>query len=180
MVHWDNFFLDVKVEITTQLISRIIGFPIKGEDPKWLFAKESEKILTLELYEKYQTTRGTRYIVIRQINDDTIKFFANLMTCKLLRKCKKDQCFASVLKVVEICVVGVQMSWEPFLLNQFILDCQEAQQRGIEFQYNWFLILITMEAWKSPVYHSQFLPMRDPDFVAPRYGELWHTPKNKN
>ena len=69
------------------------------------------------------------------------------MACKFLRKCRKDQCSARVLKVAKICVAGVQMSWAPFLLNQFILDFREVQYRGIEFHYSWILILIAMEAW---------------------------------
>ena len=35
--------MDKKVEITVQLISKITGFPIQGEDPKPLFSKENEK-----------------------------------------------------------------------------------------------------------------------------------------
>ena len=76
IVHGGNLWLDVKVEITTQLISRITRFPIKGEDPEWLFSKESEKIIVPDLYEKYQTMWGTRGILNNQINDDTVKFSA--------------------------------------------------------------------------------------------------------
>ena len=56
MVHGGNLWLDVKFEIIAQLMSWITGFPIKGEDLERLVAKESEKILVLDLYEKYQTT----------------------------------------------------------------------------------------------------------------------------
>jgi hypothetical protein len=39
------------------------------------------------------------------------------------------------------------MSWAPFLLNQFLLDYTEAQDKGLEFHYLWLLILISFIAW---------------------------------
>jgi hypothetical protein len=51
------------------------------------------------------------------------------LACKLLRKCRKDQVPAGVIVVVEKCVEGVSMSWAPFLLNQFLIDCGSTGQR---------------------------------------------------
>ena len=70
--------------------------------------------------------QGIRGILINQINDNIVKLVAQLMVCKLSRKCRKYQCSRTTLKATEMCVMGVQMSWAPFLLNQFILGCREA------------------------------------------------------
>lgn len=104
-MHGGNLWSDVKVDISTQLISMITGFPIKGEDLEWLFTKESEKNIAPKLYEKYQTTWGIMGIVISQINDDMVKFVAQIMHHKLLRKCRRDQFSTGALTAVEMCVV---------------------------------------------------------------------------
>jgi hypothetical protein len=44
---------------------------------------------------------------------------------------------------------GVSMSWVPYLLNQFLIDYTEAQDRGMEFHYPWLLILIVFTAWEE-------------------------------
>lgn len=54
-MHGENLWLDVKVDITVQLISRIIGLLIQGEGLEPLFAKESEKVFAPDLCEKYDT-----------------------------------------------------------------------------------------------------------------------------
>lgn len=89
-MHGVNLWLDVIVDITMQLISSITRPLIQGEDMEWLLAKDSEKDLGQDLYMKYDFVRGERGILISNINDDSVKFFAQLMSCKLLRKWRKD------------------------------------------------------------------------------------------
>jgi len=73
-----------------------------------------------------------------------------MLACKLLWKCTKDQVPTWVIVVAEKCVEGTTMSWAPFLLNQFLLDCAEAQDKEMEFHYPWLLILIAFIAWEEP------------------------------
>ena len=42
------------------------------------------------------------------------------------------------------------MNWLTFLLNQFLIDCEEAQDKGTEFHYSWLLILIALSMWMEP------------------------------
>jgi hypothetical protein len=42
-----------------------------------------------EIKNKYGTDRGSRGMIIRQINEPTTKFVTKLMACKLLRKCQR-------------------------------------------------------------------------------------------
>jgi hypothetical protein len=65
------------------------------------------------------------------------------------------------------------MNWEKFLVNQFLQDCTEAQEKGTEFHYTWLLILIALVRWKyiSYYYHIR-TSCHNP--LAARYSNLWH------
>jgi len=43
------------------------------------------------------------------------------------------------------------MRWAPLILNQFLLYCVEAQDKGMEFHYPWLLILISFTTWGDPL-----------------------------
>jgi hypothetical protein len=90
------------------------------------------------------------------------------LACKLLRKCRKYQVPTGMIVAAEKCVEGVTMSWASFLLNQFLIDCMEAQDKGMEFHYSWLLLLITLAAWKEPE-DAQFLGMRGKSCLATKY-----------
>jgi hypothetical protein len=53
----------------------------------------------------------------------------NILACKLLRKCRKDEVPAGVIAVAAQCVEGTSMSWVPYLLNLFQEDCKDAGPR---------------------------------------------------
>jgi hypothetical protein len=53
---------------------------------------------------------------------------ANILACKLLRKCRKDEVPAKVIAVAAQCVEGTFVSWAPYLLNLFQVDCKDAQE----------------------------------------------------
>jgi hypothetical protein len=54
-----------------------------------------------------------------------------------------------------------------FLLNQFLIDYKEAQDKGMDFHYAWawLLILITLVAWRDP-YNTQFIGARQKPCLA--------------
>jgi hypothetical protein len=66
------------------------------------------------------------------------------------------------------------MNWVTFFLNQFLIDCEEAQDKGIEFHYVWLLILIALATWRE-LDDAQFLGEKDKACLAARYQNLWHT-----
>jgi hypothetical protein len=67
-----------------------------------------------------------------------------------------------VIATIEQSDIGVQMRRATFLLNQFLIDHKEAQDKGMEFHYAWLLILIELVAWKEPK-ETQFVgAMRKP------------------
>jgi hypothetical protein len=57
-----------------------------GMDPALILDdKSKEKALAEEMMKKYGTTRGTRGIIIKQINNPTTQLGENILACKLLR-----------------------------------------------------------------------------------------------
>jgi len=91
-VHGGFFWLDRAMSIDTQLIVWITKLPSTREYPLPLFTdKSKEKSLLEKMKEKYETHRGACCLDIPSINDDTVKFMMQVLGCKLLRKCRKDQ-----------------------------------------------------------------------------------------
>ena len=68
--------------------------------------KSKEKALEEEMKKKYGTTRGTRGIIIKQINNATTQLDAKILAYNLLRKCYKDEVPVGVIAVAAQCVEG--------------------------------------------------------------------------
>jgi hypothetical protein len=80
--------------------SHITGLPTQGIDPALILDdKSKEKTLAEEMKNKYGTERGTRGIIIKQINNSMTQLGANILACKLLRKCCKDKVPIGVIAV---------------------------------------------------------------------------------
>jgi hypothetical protein len=114
--------------------------------------KSKEKALAEEMKNKYGTTRGTRGIIIKQIRNTTTQLGTNILACKLLIKCHKDEVPAGVIAVAAQCAEGTSMIWAPYLLNLFQVDCKDAQDLGTEFHYSWLITLIAFIGWREPEY----------------------------
>jgi hypothetical protein len=70
--------------------------------------------------EKFQTFRGKRGLDVKNISDPNVWFAMQVLACKLLHKCRKDEVPTAVIAAAEKCVEGVQMNWATFLVNQFL------------------------------------------------------------
>jgi hypothetical protein len=91
-----------------------------------------------------------------------------------LRKCCKDQVPTGGIATSEKRVIEIQVSWPKFLLNPFLIDCREAQDKGMELHYAWMLILITLVAWRELKDTQFFVPVKKP-CLAMCDVKLWHT-----
>ena len=130
-MHGGDVWLEKPIPITIELITQIIGLPIRGMDPTLILDdKSKEKALAEEMKKKYGTDRGMRGIIIKRINDAATQLGANILACKLLRKCLKDEVPVGVIAVVAQCAEGTFMSWAPYLSNLFQIDCKDAQEAG--------------------------------------------------
>ena len=70
------------------------------------------------------------------------------------------------------------MNQATFLVNQFLTNCIEAQEKGTEFHYAWLLILIALVGWKEPFYY-QCMRTTNIGNMVPWYANLWHTPNKR-
>jgi hypothetical protein len=135
-----------------------------------LDTKTREKEIAELVKAQFGTSRGNMGIVLKEINDNVMRFENNLMACNVLRKCRKEEAPARGIIVVAQCAKGVMFSWAPYLLNQFLVDCRDAQDNGTEFHYSWLIILITLVGRKEPKFSALF--DRKGKFYAARYESL--------
>jgi hypothetical protein len=83
------------VSINMELISYITGLPSRGENPaQYPNNNTKEKALAEEMKKTYGTERGPHKIIIKHISDATTRLATKIMTCKLLRKCRKEDVLA--------------------------------------------------------------------------------------
>jgi hypothetical protein len=150
VTHGVDVWLDKPVPITIELITKIIGLPIRGMDPMLILDdKSKEKALAKEMKNKYGTDRGTRGIIIKRINDVVTQLGENILACKLLRKCHKYEALAGVIAVAAQCAEGTFMSWVPYMSILFQIEYKDAQKLGTKFHYSWVLTLIAFMGWKE-------------------------------
>jgi hypothetical protein len=145
--------LDKPIPITLDLIVQITCLPIWGMDLALVMDdKSKEKMLAEEIKKKYGTARGTRGIIIKQINNVATQLGAKILACKLLRKCRREEVPVGVIAVTAQCAEDTSMSWAPYLLNLFQEDCKDVQYLGTEFHYSWLITLIAFMGWREPGY----------------------------
>jgi hypothetical protein len=99
------------------------------------------------------------------------------MACKLLRKFHKEEAPAGLITIEVHCAKGMMFNWASYLLNQFLLDCYDAQDNGTKFHYSWMIILISLVGWQEPKF-STFLDIMGKCY-ATRYESLWKEKDNK-
>jgi hypothetical protein len=150
-MHGGYMWLDRPISIDTDLITRITGLPTQGEDPTLMFAdKKIDRALSEAMKQKFHTVRGVHGLDVPSICDPTIIFVTQALACKLLQKCRKDQVPAGVIVATEkVCGRDFNELGAPFLLNQFLIDLHDTQDRGMEFHYPWLLIFLAFTTWET-------------------------------
>jgi hypothetical protein len=153
-------------------------FPTVGAQPEeFLENKVREKEMAEQVKAQFDTSRGSRGLIIKEINDDVMRFTNKLIVCKLLRKCRREESPAGVIAVATQCAKGMMFNWAQYLLNQFLLDCRDAQDNGTEFHYSWLMILVALAGWQEPKY-TAFITRMGKCYAA-RYESLWQAKDNK-
>jgi hypothetical protein len=114
--------------------------------------KAREKELVEEMKNKYGTDRGTQRIILKRINDVTTQMGAKILSCKLLRKCRREEVPSRVVAIATQCIERTIVIWAPYLLNLFLDDCKDGQDLGTEFHYSCLIMLIAFMGWREPRY----------------------------
>jgi hypothetical protein len=91
-VHGDIIWMDRMVQLDVELISKITGLHILGAQPKeYLDNKVGEKEIVELVKGQLSTIRGNKGIVLKDINGNVTIFKRNSMSCKMLRKIRKEE-----------------------------------------------------------------------------------------
>jgi hypothetical protein len=107
-VHRGTLWIGPPISIDTQLISWITGLSIVGEDLKMIFTNNSwEKALSECMKENFKNFRGKSGLDVAIISDDVVRFAMQVLACKLVRKCWKDEVSSAIIVVVEKCIEGI-------------------------------------------------------------------------
>jgi hypothetical protein len=77
---------------------------------------------------------------------------AKILSCKLLRRCCREEVPVGVVVVADQCVEGTIVRWAPYLFKLFLDDFKDAQDLGTEFHYTWLIMLIAFMGCREPRY----------------------------
>jgi hypothetical protein len=100
VTHGGDIWLEKPILITIDIISQITGLPIRGMDPTLVLDdKSKEKSLVEEMKKMYGTSRGTRGIIIKWINNVATQLGAKILAYKLLRKFRREEILAGFIAI---------------------------------------------------------------------------------
>ena len=99
--------MDRRISVDVNLIPSITGLPFVGVNPVRFFSRhEQDLVLITQMKEKYDLNRYKRGLFIASINDTAIWLAKKLLSSKLLKKMRLNQCTARTITAAEQCVVG--------------------------------------------------------------------------
>jgi hypothetical protein len=160
-VHDRSLWLDKRYPIHVEDIQQLTGLSSQGEDVSKGFqgpGKHGKKKGELSLYEKFNTKRGGRTTVIEPILPETVWTGCYIIANKVMRSYYKGECTLDALSVADFCANGVVFNWCSYLLEELLVACEEAQEKGGTFTYGYLLMEFTMFKWKPPVGRQPTIP----------------------
>jgi hypothetical protein len=113
--------------------------------------KHEKKKGKLSLYEKFNTKRGGRTIVIEPILPETIWTGCYIIANKFMISYYKGEFTLYALSVADFCANGALFNWCSYLLEELLVSCEEVQEEGGTFTYGYLLVAFTMFKWKPPM-----------------------------
>ena len=90
------------------LILSITGLSNVGEGPAPYLHPNKD---TTKMKKKYELQRAGRGFLIAPIEDNTVRFTAKILSCKLLRKMYPTECTADIVELEEQCTERVVFNW---------------------------------------------------------------------
>jgi hypothetical protein len=110
--------------------------------------KHGNKKVNLSLYENFNTKRGGRTRVIEPILSEIVQTRCYVIASKVLWSYYKGECTLDALSIAYFCTKGEVFNWCSFLLEELLVDCEEAQEKGGTFTYGYLLVAFVMLKWK--------------------------------
>jgi hypothetical protein len=126
------------------------------------------------LYERFHTQGGGGGCTakIDPILPETVRTGCYIIANKVMRSYYKGECMLDALSVADFCANGVVFNWCSYLLEELLVACEEAQEKGGTFTYGYLLMAFTMLKWKPPI--GRPLVLADKGHLAKMF-EPWHS-----
>jgi hypothetical protein len=136
----------------------LTGLSLKGKDMSIGFqgpSKHGKKKVDPRLYERFHTQRGGgggggRTTKIDPILPKTVIIGYYIIASKVMRSYYKGECTLDAFPVAYFCANGVVFNWFSYLLEELLVACKEAQDKGGTFTYGYLLMAFTMLKLKPP------------------------------
>jgi hypothetical protein len=135
-VHDRSLWLDQRYLIHADDIHQLTGLSLEGEDVSKGFqgpSKHGKKKGEVSLYEKFHTQRGGRTMKIDPIIPETVWTTCYVIVSKVMHSYYKGECTLDALSVADFCANGVVFNWCSYLLEELLVACEEAQEKGGNF-----------------------------------------------
>ena len=128
LVHDENLWIGYqRIPINGELIHRIIGLPKEGPDPGIEFVGKHEDMkLAQHMKECFGLTKGKRGYQTLTIQHQNIRFAADLLACKLMRKCRMNEVSAPIVSIAANCAEGYSYNWAVYIAKEFLEDVHDA------------------------------------------------------
>ena len=106
--HGGYLWLDRPYVVDVEIILTITGLPHQGHDPApYLFPNRD----TMNMKQKYDLQHANRGFLISSITNNTVRFTAKILYCKLLCNMQPTECTVGAMELAEQCAVGVVFNW---------------------------------------------------------------------
>jgi hypothetical protein len=68
-----------------------------------------------------------------------------------MRSYYKGECTLDALSIANFCTNGVVFNWCSYLLEELLVACKEAQEKGGTSNYGYLLLAFIMFKWNPPM-----------------------------
>jgi hypothetical protein len=169
-----SLWLDRRYPIHGEEIQQLTGFSLEGEDVSKGFqgpSKHGKRKGEVRLYEKFHTHRGGCTTYIELIIQETVLKTCYVISSKVMHSYYKGKCTLYAFSIAYFYANGAVFIWCRYLLEELLIACEEAQDKGGTFTYGYILIEFSMSKWKPPT-QRQLAPTKK-GFLAKMF-EPWH------
>jgi hypothetical protein len=166
-VHEISLWLDRRYPIHVEDINQLTRLFLEGEDVSKGFqgsSKHGKNKGAPNLYERFHTQRGGCTTKIDPLLPEIVRTSYYIISSKVMRSYFNGECMLDALSVEDFCANGIVFNWCSYLLEELLVSCKDAQEKGVTFTYGYLLMAFTMLKWKPPVGIS--LALEDKGFLV--------------
>ena len=79
-----------------------------------------------------------------------VKTSCYIIASKVMKSYYKGECTLDALSVAYFCANVIFFNWSSYLLEELLVACKEAQEKGGTFTYDYLLVAFAMLKWTPP------------------------------